>query len=569
MLTFPLFFLIKLRNSCNYCYYRNALPSLFCEKYNDMTRTLFLLLGLALISFDSLSQQEEPFLLEIEEFAVPNAPGLQSFVWGKWQDDWVLIGGRTDGLHQRQPFASFLSSDNNTQVFVIDVQTGSVDSASLYGLPIGIYEQLQSTNMEFQQQDSVLYIAGGYGYSATVGDHTTYPNLTAVNLPMLIQEVRNSGNLTSCFRQATDNRLQVTGGYMHVKQDTFYLVGGQKFLGRYNPMGPNHGPGFTQEYANSIKKFTLNDDGTSLSVQNYVEVIDTMNLHRRDYNLSPVIYPNGSEGFVAFSGVFQHTADIPWLDIVDIYDTGYVVRTDFNQMLNQYHTANLTVYDSTNHFFHNVFFGGMSRYTLDAQGLFVDDPNVPFITTISKVTRNPMNQLAEIQIGDMPGFLGSGAEFIPASAEFYRGETMVLDRMNDNDRTLVGYIVGGIESTQENIFFINDGTQSDATTRWFKVYITKGISSSEELEINGDAYFRLFAQWESDDLAKIQYGTANPSKGIIQVYSVSGTLMETLYEGELQGTRHIDLNTSEYAAGIYIITIQDNAFRKSIRLVVD
>ena len=38
---------------------------------------------------------------------------------------------------------------------------------------------------------------------------------------------------------------------------------------------------------------------------------------------------------------------------------------------------------------------------------------------------------------------------------------------------LVGYIYGGIESTKENIFFNNNGSQSKASSKVFKVYIYK------------------------------------------------------------------------------------------------
>lgn len=51
--------------------------------------------------------------------------------------------------------------------------------------------------------------------------------------------------------------MAVTGGRLNQINNTYFLVGGQRFTGRYNPMGPEHGPGFTQEYTNQIKQFQL------------------------------------------------------------------------------------------------------------------------------------------------------------------------------------------------------------------------------------------------------------------------------------------------------------------------
>jgi hypothetical protein len=64
----------------------------------------------------------------------------------------VIVGGRVDGLHQRQPFAAFLEQDNNKNVFVIDPVTEQVWSKDLSGLPTALFEQLQSTNEEFHQR---------------------------------------------------------------------------------------------------------------------------------------------------------------------------------------------------------------------------------------------------------------------------------------------------------------------------------------------------------------------------------------------------------------------------------
>ena len=180
----------------------------------------------ALCFFTATVFGQTNFQVSIEEVTLTDAPQLHSYVVGQYQGKWLLIGGRTDGLHQRQPFAAFLASSNNLIAYVVDPINLQHWSVSLSDLPTPIYEQLQSTNMEFVQRDTVLYIAGGYGYSATASDHITHTRLTAVNIPTLMSMIINDGAITGQFRTLSDESMAVTGGYLGSLDDTFYLVCG-------------------------------------------------------------------------------------------------------------------------------------------------------------------------------------------------------------------------------------------------------------------------------------------------------------------------------------------------------
>ena len=146
-----------------------------------MRKLLLLPLLLAVPSLHAQSFGDRRLVLE--ETPIAGMPGIQSFAWAQHQGQWLLIGGRTDGLHRRQPFAAFLAADNNTMAHVVDPVSGTVWSASLASLPAAQFEQLQSTNMEFMQQGDVLYVVGGYGFSATANDHITHPLLSAIDVP--------------------------------------------------------------------------------------------------------------------------------------------------------------------------------------------------------------------------------------------------------------------------------------------------------------------------------------------------------------------------------------------------
>ena len=421
----------------------------------------------------SCNAQTTPFQVVIEPVSISGLGGLQAFAWGQHNGKWLIIGGRTDGLHRRQPFAAFNHEGHNNQLIVVDPAAGQKWSAPLSSLPVDLQEQLSSTNMEFYQEGDYLYLAGGYGYSNSYGDHVTYPYLSAVKVSEVINSIINGTSFVTNFRQLSDTLFGVTGGYLNKINNTFYLTGGQVFMGRYNPMGPNHGPGFIQEYTNSIRKFLISDNGEELSVTHFPEIIDSKNLHRRDLNVVPQIMPTGQEGLTAFSGVFQVGADLPFLNCVNIDSAGYSVNNSFTQYYNHYHCAHIPLYSALNNEMHTMFFGGIAQY-YDSLGTPVQDKNVPFVKTIARVTRDADGKMAEHKLPvEMPSLLGASSEFIPVeNLPKYNNEVLKLDDFSA-DKTLVGYIFGGISSSDANIFFSNGGTQSSASSQIFKVYIIK------------------------------------------------------------------------------------------------
>jgi len=146
-------------------------------------------------------------------------------------------------------------------------------------LPLALREQLQSTNMEFIQNDTLLYLFGGYGYSEQAQDHITFPYLTKVNLPLLKNALNNNLPIAGAFSQTTDERLAVTGGRAGKIGNRYFIYGGHRFEGRYNPM---NGPSFVQTYTNALRSFEIQHIGAYLQLVDYIDQIDTAKFHRRD-----------------------------------------------------------------------------------------------------------------------------------------------------------------------------------------------------------------------------------------------------------------------------------------------
>lgn len=427
------------------------------------------------VSFLGLWAQNPPFELILEPVSIPSLPGLQSFAWGQWNGQWLLVGGRTDGLHRRQPPVSFDPAFNNARFIVVDPAAGQFWQWTISGIQQDVADQLRSTNMQFEQVGEYLYLIGGYGFNTAGGNKKTFDKLIAIHLPSAINAVIAGQSAASSIRFIADARFAVTGGHLKKMGDTFYLLGGHKFDGNYNP---NNGPSFTQQYTNAVRRFVLQDDGTTLQVQFLPEWLDAAAFHRRDYNAVAQIMPDGREGITVFSGVFQQTADVPFLDYVDVDSSGYTQYPAFQQRYNHYHCAVMPLYSANENAMHTVFFGGMAQF-YDSAGTLVQDDNVPFVKTIARLTRSANGTMTEHKLPvEMPGFLGAGAEFIPnENVPAYPNGVLKLDDFTQ-DTTLAGYIVGGIVSTAPNIFFINDGTQSWTNNILYKVWVVKPKSVS-------------------------------------------------------------------------------------------
>jgi hypothetical protein len=436
-------------------------------------RYLIFSLGLIVLSLNStFAQSDFDYTLDLQPVAIANLPGLHSYAFAQHDGKWLIIGGRKDGLHARQPFNAFPQAQNNTTAYVIDVNAQQFWSSSITTLPTAIAEQLQCTNMNFHQVADTLYIIGGYSFSTTANDHKTFDNLTTVQVSSVINAIINSSSITPYFKQIADTAFAVTGGHLTKLGNEFYLVGGHRFDGRYNPMG---NPTYTQAYTNQIRKFTVDNSGSGLSFANYSTITDPVHLRRRDYNLLPQIFPNGEEGMTISSGVFQLGVDLPFLYPVDITASGHTPITTFSQYLSHYHSAFACLYDSNANAMHNIFFGGMSQYYYQ-NGSLIQDNGVPFVKTISRLTRSADGMLQEFQLPlEMPALKGASAEFILNNQLPHTASDIIKLSAIQQDTILIGHIYGGLLSPSLNPFSVN---QTSTTSADNSIYAVRLISNN-------------------------------------------------------------------------------------------
>jgi hypothetical protein len=525
------------------------------------TICLFLIFGLHFCK----AEAQQYFSVELEEISFPGFPGFHSAATGEWDDKWIVIGGRRNGLHGFYSPLAFPTSNINNELYVIDPLTQQVYSYSADSLPEAIREPVTSSNQLFAQRDSMLYLLGGYGWSQSFGDFKTFPTLTAVDLKGLSNAIVNQQPIAPYFRQIQNNAFAVCGANMQQIDSVFYVVWGHRFDGIYNRSDTSGY--FMQEYTHEVRKMKIADDGVNLSVQFLPSYTDTINFRRRDYNLVSQIMTDGSYGLTGFSGVFQKGVTLPHLESVNITPSGYNVNTSFQQMLSHYHSAVMPVYDSVSNTMHTIFFGGTAQYYIDSvtQGM-VEDTVVPFVNTISRVCRDNTGAMTESVLPiRMPGLLGTNAEFMPSdSVSLIHGEIIRLNPIQQ--RVLAGYIIGGIESPAPNIND-TDPSLSNASTRVFKVYIVPSLTSVEP-EVVQPFSFRIFPNPVRDAAQLSMHATADMDAKT-GLFTAHGQPVANLSDIAIRkGDNTYTLQLGDIAAGVYLLRVQSGRYAYVQKLVI-
>ncbi len=417
-------------------------------------------LGLFILSvlllFHSCSQAREHWEIQYE-LANTALPALHSFAWAQLGDDLLVIGGRKDGLHPRQPSLAFDEENQNDSMWVLG-QDGQLYAASLQGLSDSVRAQLSSTNPQFVQRGKYLYFTGGYGYFPPMDEHITYDALLVLDVSKIIESIQKENKINprhiQVFRSDT---FAVTGGIMELFEGHLLLAGGHRFDGFYNPVD---NPTFTQVYHEKILEFDVNPEKGTWKT---IHLLEDSLLHRRDYN-SRVIKENGKDKLILFSGVFRKDRNMPYTHVLSYSDKKLVENKNFNQCFSNYHTAhaylddNFSVPEYRNM---EIFFGGLAGYYIESDTL-VYDGDIPFTshTSLLRLSDGPIQEYLGSQ--DLPGFLGTAAVFVSG---------MKPNLETSKNEIYLGTIIGGITTDQRNVFWSAKDKPSQAHSQLIHVYL--------------------------------------------------------------------------------------------------
>ncbi len=502
-----------------------------------------------------------PFTVQIEAINGINIPGLHSFAFAQSGDKWLFVGGRTNGLHGVNSSDGFPPEFKNDAVIVVDTTTWTYYQAELNQLPKLIADPMRSSNMEYIQEGNYLYMMGGYGYDSTLSFFTTYPKLTAIHVDNMINAVINSLPIASSVRQVIDTNLAVCGGELGKIGTTYYLMGGHKFGGRYTD--PDIGL-FTQKYSDKLKKFNLTDDGTTITLSGFTYQTDTNNFHRRDFNMGPIIQPNGAEGLEVFGGVFRKDTLAPFREPITIDAGGTSINFAYKQVMSQYTCAMIPVYDSATQTMYTTFLGGISLFDYNTTShLVAKDTLIPFIKDVTTLTTNASGLVEETVLPtQLSGLLGSNAKFIPTQhVPSYANEVIKIRSMS-NTKTLVGYLFGGIRAAQNNL----GSSRSNDTI--YRIYITPNNNVGIDEATNTIQNSILFPNPTVQNATLLFY-LKNTATIKITLFDITGKEMMQIANEEMQkGNNQLTIQTSKLSPGIYICKIQNDTSERLLKLIV-
>lgn len=425
-----------------------------------------------------------PFQVVIEQANFLLPVGFHSGVVGVYKGLWVFIAGRINGMHGfDHSGGNFPPNQQNTSIFVVNPATGLVASRSLYDPSSGLTQQqidnLSVTSPQGYQEVDTLFMTGGYGIDTASGTFGTKPILTAFNLPGIVAWVTQPGNpshsVAKNIRQLSNPVFQITGGQMFKLGNVTQLVFGQSFNGEYTGNDDS-----IQEYSKQIRPFQIKNVNGQLLV-NILPAKPTVpepNFRRRDLNVLPALLNNNNQleyGLIAYAGVFT-LADGVWTVPVVINSAGDPKMADpnspttFKQAMNQYICATASLYSRKSSSMYHIFFGGIS-FGYFQNGVFTTDAEIPFINQVTTIQMDKNGQFSQylmnnqyptiLSTGSNPGnplLFGAGAYFMANPLQQYANGVINLD--NIREPTVLGYIVGGIQSTLANTNTISDSTAS-------------------------------------------------------------------------------------------------------------
>lgn len=500
---------------------------------------------------------QENFRVEIRESGIQGLPAVHSGVFTQFDGKWILIGGRINGLHGFLPPSAFPASGINDSIWIVDPVNWNVWSSPVSGLPIDIREPVSSSNMQFFRNDSILYLTGGYGWKSSVNDFRTFPTLTAIQLKGLIYAVINQLPISPYFESVTDPYFAVCGGNMGKLDSSYFLAFGHRFDGIYNredSLGF-----FDQEYIYEIKRFKISHQ-PNLTIQKLPAFIDSVDFRRRDYNLIPQVFSDGSYGYTAFSGVFRKGVNIPFFNTVDMDSDTFRARNDFHQDLNQYQTAVIPLYDATGNIMHTLFFGGMAMYYQDTvNNQLATDSLIPFVKTISQISRFGNDSLSEYLLeARMPGFLGTNAYFFP-HRNISTINQDIIDLNSITGKTIIGYIIGGIESPDANISD-TDPTLSFASKRVFEIYLNKNPVGKDPILKTYPFSLKIFPNPSNTEF-NLKLSVTSMENIQINILDDMGRHIINLYDG-LISEKQFKWRPSGLTSGYYFCELKTKGFRK-------
>ena len=199
----------------------------------------------------------------------------------------------------------------------------------------------------------------------------------------------------------------------------------------------------------------------------------------------------------------------------------------------------------------------------------VQDNDVPFVNSIADVSRTTDGSLYErLLINKMPGLLGASSEFIPLPiTPIYENGVLKGDEIGTSFQE-IGYIYGGIRSSLPNIFFINNGNQSEASSTIYKVMLRKHQTTSALKTSIQEGSLQIYPN-PAQNFVRMEVELNDIENIEVKVYDSNGALVgsEIIAKESLKiGKNYIVLDklNVDFGAYNYIIKIADQVISRKV-----
>lgn len=524
--------------------------ALFAYKFSIKNRKVIYFLIICFIIFNVLNGQND-YKFHFDTLRNEKWKGLHSFAYGLTNDTLVIIGGRYDGIHEKE--SGFERNKVNDSIYIINIRNLNIESYPLPFINEDSYDALTAANTLFAQNQNYLYIMGGYGESIT-GGYKTFPSLIRLELHNLITNIKQ-GSLNKSLVHKIDSNYALTGGQMVFLDSLLYIVGGHKFSGKYH-----HNSGLVnQRYSDRASIYEVQNFASDFKLKKHKEIIDEFNFHRRDYNLGHIIDENSKLKLMIYSGVFLENEARPYFNIASLDYTGYQDINQFEQRFANYQCAKLALYNSKFKSMSEVFFGGMSEYYRDSTGSIGRDPFIPFVNHISSVSRDSNSNYNEYLFKDtLFSKLGTNAEFILNPDVKLVSENIIDYQQLTNDTNYLGFIIGGLwnPNTERNPWYRDKANTTLSNPYIIKTYIIpNSLSSSNLISIKNPFSFKLI-----HNRIKNYIHVSVTGDGIDQInyYCIDINGHIVLQDKISNSANEFQINTSKLSAGIYKIILSIN-----------
>ncbi|MEL6614241.1 MAG: T9SS type A sorting domain-containing protein [Bacteroidota bacterium] len=505
-------------------------------------------LALALFVSAPALAQSHTFTVQLDERTdLVNAPAVHSGATAEHDGLWLVVSGRTNGLHGFGAPA-FPREYENGDLIVYDRETDTVWSASTDGLDTPLAEALRVTNGQFLARGDSLILVGGYGYRSAADDGAggmaTLGTMTVLDVPGVIEAIQTGGDLAPHITQPVvwDDALAVAGGHLVEVDGKLALVGGNRFDGEY-------GGSFVQTYTQAVRTLDLGDDGLTGAT----EITDPQ-LHRRDGNVAPIVLDSGEIGVGIYGGVFRPDTQGAFLRPILLDGDGIEVAPTFEQHVGHYTSPVLPMYSAAEGEMHTVFFGGINAFTWDdvsEEWMAVGNPPfIPFVDDIGVVSREG-GVWSERRLNvRMPGLLGTNAMFFyDPDVVLYADDIVDFDRLKVGSNR-IGWIVGGIEAGAPSF------GQTWASERVLEVVVVATINPATGGEAPDGFRVAEAAPNPARGLARVDVTVETPQAIRAEVLDVTGRRVAVLHDGPLAtGVHALTWQAGAAAPGLYLVRV--------------